>query len=137
MATKEKQKEYKCVSHAERMQANRKFADAAKERISLLADAVERVLSTEYERDEHTGRVITVNKVKSRKVSERNKGLKVNDFALESLIAVGATDGLKFSQLEGSIDMSLDNIDRLLDAIDAADAAAKTKAEPVDDGLGY
>lgn len=120
-----KEKEYKVISHAERLQANGEFAKAAEKRLMPLHDAVERTMTTEYVRDENTGRFKVVNKVKTVKVSERNKGLKVNDFALQSLIAVGAVDGLKFSTYQDSeIDMSLDNIDRLLDAIDAIDSAA-------------
>ena len=120
-----KEKEIKCVSHADRMANSKAYSDAAKRRLFPLCNAVERTMTTEYVRDESTGRVAVVNKVQSRKVSERNKGLKVNDFSMECLQAIGAVDGLKFSQLsDGNIDRSLSNIDRLLDAIDAADAAA-------------
>lgn len=132
-----KEKEFKSLSHAERMQRAKSFSDKASKRAFPLADAVERTLKTEYVRDENTGRVSVVNHVVSRKVSDRNKGLKVQDFALESLFAVGAVDGLKFSQLQGSIDASLDNIDRFLDAIDAADAAAANASNQVEDNLGY
>lgn len=133
MATKKN--EFKCISHAERMQANKRFSDAARKEVRPLANAVERTLTTEYVRDEKTGRVSVVNKVVSRLVKERDKGLKVNDFAMDSLAAIGAVDGLKFSQfVEQSVDASLANLDRFLDAIDAADAASNNQ---VSDDLGY
>lgn len=139
MATKKN--EFKCISHIERMQANKRFSDAARKEVRPLANAVERTLTTEYVRDEKTGRVSVVNKVISRLVSDRDKGLKVNDFAMDSLVSIGAVDGLKFSQfVEQNIDGSLSNLDRFLDAIDAADAAARTAKSEISDAeaeLGY
>lgn len=112
----------------------------SKKRFAPLYEAVERTMTTEYCRDEKTGRVSVINKVTSRKVSDRDKGLKVNDFGMDSLAAIGAVDGLKFSTYsDNNIERSLDNIDRFLDAVDAADAAAmnaKAAADVADD-LGY
>lgn len=132
-------KEFKCISHAERMLDNGRFAKASAKRLFPLHEAVERTMTTEYVRDEATGRVSVVNKVTTRKVSERNKGLKVHDFAMDSLAAIGAVDGLKFSTYsDNNIEHSLDNIDRLLDMMDAADAAAAAPKQDVpDDDLGY
>lgn len=124
------------------MMANKKYSDAARKEVRPLANAVERSLISEYVRDEKTGRVSVVNKVVSRLVRDRDKGLKVNDFAMDSLAAIGAVDGLKFSQFaEQNIDGTLANLDRFLDAIDAADAAAMNAksdvSNVVDDDLGY
>lgn len=141
MATKKDLKEFGCIGHRERMARSDEFAKACGKRLFPLHQAVERTMTTEYVRDEQSGRVSVVNKVTSRKVSDRDKGFKVNDFAMDSLVSIGAVDGLKFSTYsDGNIDRSLDNVDRLLDAIDVADAAARAAKSEISkdlDDLGY
>lgn len=72
--------------------------------------------------EEVNGRVIPVTKTVKKKAFDRVKDYKVNDFALDTIQAIGATGTLKFSTIEGNIDDSLANIDSFMDSVGQLDS---------------
>lgn len=83
------------------------------------ADLVETIDEVSYELDEE-GFAHAVHKLKVVPVKQKFEGMKASDYSLNNLVAVGAVDNLKFCQYSGDIDKTLVNVDKLMDAYDAA-----------------
>ena len=118
-------KEYKVVSHIERMVRSVDFEKNDKSYADVVAD----IQTTEYRIDENSGKAYKVDKIDKKLIKDAFKGVKVQDFSLENLIATGAVSTLKRVSLEGDIDKSLANIDNLMSFIDSEQAAAPAASE--------
>lgn len=115
-----KKEDYSVMSHSERKKRSRELN--AFDSKGIYAGLEEQVSVESYDVDD-TGFVNKKVEVKSVKVSDRNKGLRVADFSIENLSAIGAVGNLKFSQLGGDVDVATSNIDKALDYLDAVDVA--------------
>lgn len=111
-------KDYSVMSHAERKARAVELNPLNVK--GLYAGLEEKISVLNYTTDEE-GRIHQVVEVKTRKVSDRNKGLNYLDFSIGNLQAIGAVDKLKFSQLGGDIDSVTDSIDKALDHLDSID----------------
>ena len=114
-------KVYSVVSHAERMQNAGAF-DYCKPK-GLYVDLEESKDVQSYEIDEKSGRAFKKITRKTQKVADKFKDVKVADFSIENLQAIGAVGMLKFSHLSGDMDKSTENIEKLMDHIDAEQAS--------------
>lgn len=107
-------KEFRVLSHVERKMRNIEIESI----YPKLGDAKVEKHEVGYEVDDN-GRIHQVVKTTEIPVKELNKDLKVVDFSINNLSAIGAVDKLKFQQLTGDIDVSLGNVDKLMDSIES------------------
>lgn len=107
-----KKKEFKCLSHAERMM-NKEVAKVTKSKICVDAEGV-----YVQEQEVNGNRIVNVMKVKHVDPRENVKGFKVSDFSLDNLTACGAAANLKFCTAEGSVMQSIDSAVNGLSALE-------------------
>lgn len=91
-----------------------------KDPVKKYVDLYESQIVKSYKKD-NEGKVYEDVEVKKVLVREKFADVKVADFSIENLQAIGADQALKHSVFQGDIDTSLNNIGRLMDQLDALD----------------
>lgn len=108
-----KKKDFKCVSHIERM-----ADDSLQVKVPVMENKCDEYYVSEDEVDLRTNRIVKTLKLKKVISSENFKNYKVSDFCLENLQASGAIANLKNCKLEGSTIASIDSAVAGLEALD-------------------
>ena len=106
-------KEYKCISHIERMQ------NAELSKCSVVKQVVEPRLVSVDEKKLVDGHVCAVSTRVTKDPRDYVKKFKVSDFSIENLTAAGAVNNLKVVNLSGDVITSIDNAVAGLDSLAA------------------
>lgn len=109
-----KEKVYKVISHAERKQRCSELEKVSPKDFSAFVEIVQEEY---FEKDEQGNAVKKVVVVK-KPVKGRNDAVRVADFSMNNIVAIGAEGTLKYSQYAGDIDKSLVAVNALMDRVD-------------------